>query len=82
MDSYHRQLQRTEQSTGRDCKFCATVDPNFAKRNPADRWVHGTPQDSAMSHVSENGHVLHRILEIARRRAQNSGANTSLARSA
>lgn len=82
MDSYHRQPQRTEQSTGRDCKFCATFDPNFAKRNPADRWVHGTPHDSAMSHVSENGHVLHRIFEIAKRRAQNLNANTSLARSA
>jgi hypothetical protein len=82
MDFYHRQPPRTEQSVGRDCRFCATFDPNFAKRNPADRWVRGTPQDSAMSHVSENGHVLHRIFEIAKRRAQNSAADTSLAKSA
>jgi hypothetical protein len=70
MDSYHRQPHRKEQPDGRDCKFCAAVDPNFAKRNPIDRWVHGPLQDSATSHVSENGHAYHRIFEMARKRAQ------------
>jgi hypothetical protein len=70
MDSYHRQPQRSEQATGQDCIFCATFDPNFKKRNPMDRWVHGAPQNTATSHVSENGHVLHLIFEIANRRGQ------------
>jgi hypothetical protein len=69
MDFYHRQPKRSEQSTGRDCQFCATFDPNFEKRNPVDRWVQGTPYDSANSHLSENGHVLHLMSEIAKRRA-------------
>jgi hypothetical protein len=69
MDFYHRKPKRSEQSTGRDCQFCATFDPNFEKRNPVDRWVQGTPFDSANSHLSENGHVLHLISEIAKRRA-------------
>jgi len=72
MDSFHRQQQRSEQSTGRDCQFCATFDPNFAKRNPVDRWVLGTPHDSANSHLSENGHVLHLMSEISKRRATGS----------
>ena len=70
MDSYHRQIRRTEQPTGRDCQFCAALDPNFKKRNPVDRWVLGHPQDSAISHVSENGHVLHLMFEIARKRSR------------
>jgi hypothetical protein len=82
MDSYHRQPQRKEQSTGRDCKFCATFDPGFSKRNPMDRWVHGEPHDSAMSHVSENGHVLHLISEIANRRRQASSSSSQIAKSA
>ena len=68
MDSYHRQTRRSEQPSGRDCQFCAVQDPNFEKRNPVDRWVHGHPLDSAVSHISENGHVLHLISEIARKR--------------
>jgi hypothetical protein len=70
MDSYHRQPHRKQQPNGRDCKFCAAVDPNFAKRNPIDRWVHGRLQDSATSHMSENGHVFHLMFEMARKRAQ------------
>lgn len=69
MDSYHRQPRRSEQPTGRDCQFCAALDPNFVKRSPVDRWVHGHPMDSAVSHVSENGHVLHLIFEITRKRS-------------
>lgn len=70
MDSYHRRPSRTEQPTGRDCQFCAALDPNFKKRNPVDRWVQGHPEDSAISHVSENGHVLHLMFEISRRQTR------------
>ena len=68
MDSYHRKPQRSEQSTGRDCQFCALFDPNFQNRHPVDRLVQGTPVDSATSHLSENGHVLHLMSELAKRR--------------
>jgi hypothetical protein len=39
-----------------------------------DRWVHGTPYDSANSHLSENGHVLHLISELAIRRGEHRSA--------
>ena len=81
MDSYHRQIRHSEQPTGRDCQFCATLDPNFKERNPMDRWVQGHPMDTAISHVSENGHVLHLIFEIARRQSHEPQAEV-LAKSA
>jgi hypothetical protein len=55
MDSYHRQRRRKEQPSGKDCQFCAALDSNFAMHDPMDRWVEGSPQDSAFAHVSENG---------------------------
>jgi hypothetical protein len=82
MDFYHRKPQRSEQSTGRDCQFCAVFDPNFEKRSAVDRWVHGTPYDSANSHLSENGHVLHLMSELAKRRAASSAHHDSKAKSA
>jgi hypothetical protein len=81
MDSYHRQPQRKEQLDGRDCQFCAAVDPDFAKRAPIDRWVYGTLEDSATSHLSENGHVFHLIFEIATKRRQGSRQSAELAKS-
>jgi hypothetical protein len=82
MDFYHRKPQRTEQSTGRDCRFCAAVDPNFEKRSAVDRWVHGTPYDSANSHLSENGHVLHLMSELAKRRSSSPTNDPGLGKSA
>jgi len=67
MDSYHRQIQHRDPRAGRDCKFCSQFDPDFAKRSPIDRWV--DTDDSANSHLTENGHVRHRIFEIARKSA-------------
>jgi hypothetical protein len=82
MDSYHRQPRRKEHPDGQDCQFCAAADPNFARRNPIDRWVHGTPEDSATSHLSENGHVLHLMFEIMKRRALGSVRSADLVKSA
>lgn len=82
MDSYHRQPRRKEQPGGQDCQFCASIDPNFTKRDPVDRWVQGAPQDSAIAHVSENGHVLHLIFEIQKKRTQTPSRSATLVKSA
>ena len=82
MDFYHRKPQRSEQSTGRDCQFCAAFDPNFENRKPVDRWVHGAPSDSATSHLSENGHVLHLLSELAKRRGEMQSAPANLIKTA
>jgi hypothetical protein len=80
MDSYHRQAQPRDSRAGRDCKFCLQFDPDFAKRDPVDRWVE--LEDSATSHLSENGHVRHRIFEIARRQAASVEPGLGLVKSA
>jgi hypothetical protein len=82
MDAYHRQQLHKDYRTGRDCQFCLRVDPDFAKRNPIDRTVQEDLEDSAASHLSENGHVRHRISEISRLRKQSHGIGEALTRSA
>ena len=82
MDFYHRQQMHKDSRAGRDCQFCLRFDPDFAKRNPIDRSVQEDLDDSAASHLSENGHVRHRISEIARLRKQGQGIGEVLTRSA
>jgi len=82
MDSYHRKPQDKDFRTGRDCRFCLKMDPDFAKRIPIDRWVQGKLEDSASSHLSENGYIRHRIFEIVAKRAQGPLAGLELTKSA
>ncbi len=82
MDCYHRQQIHKDYRTGRDCQFCLRFDPDFAQRNPIDRSVQEDLDDSAASHLSENGHVRHRMSEIALLRKQGHGVGAVLSRSA
>ena len=82
MDSYHRQQLHKDYRTGRDCQFCLQFDPDFTTRNPIDRTVQEDSEDSAASHLSENGHVRHRISEISRLRKQGRAVGDTLSRSA
>jgi hypothetical protein len=82
MDSYHRQRVHKDFRPGRECQFCQQFDPRFAERSPIDRSVQQDSDDSAASHLSENGHVRHRISEIVRLRKQGVSASEMLVRSA
>jgi hypothetical protein len=63
MERLHlRPLQDTR--TGRDCQFCRYSDPDFEKRDPMDRLVSSKKNDVAAAHMSENGYIRHRMLEI------------------
>jgi len=55
---------RHEAHTGSECKFCRKSDPQFDKRMPMDRLVCSKDEDAAAGHVTENGYVRHRLLEI------------------
>jgi hypothetical protein len=50
--------------TGRDCQFCRQSDPEFEKRNALDRLVRSERNHTATAHMSENGYIKHRLLEI------------------
>ena len=67
MDSLRRKPPRKETRTGRDCQFCRCFDPEFGKRDPMDRLVCPELKDTAAAHMTENGHVKHRLLEIKMR---------------
>ncbi len=67
MDSLHRTPQPKETRTGRDCQFCRQFDPNFGRRDPMDRLVCPEREDTAAAHVTENGEIQHRLLEIRMR---------------
>ena len=64
MDFFHRDL-RPDTRTARACQFCKRLDPGFGERNPLDQLVQG--QDTAAGHISEEGHLRHRMLELMRR---------------
>ena len=50
--------------TGRDCRFCQDFDPSFENRNPMDRLVCSKQNDTPGAHMTENGYVRHRMLEL------------------
>jgi hypothetical protein len=67
MGCLHRKPQPKETRMGRDCQFCRHFDPEFGKRDLMDRLVCPEPKDTAAAHLTENGHIKHRLLEIAMR---------------
>ena len=64
MDSFHRKTQHQDTRMGRDCQFCKRADPEFGRRDPLDRMVFSELNYTAAGHITENGHIRHRMLEI------------------
>ena len=64
MDRLHRKPQHEETRTGRDCRFCQRSDPDFGERDPMDRLVCSELNDTAAAHMTENGYIRHRLLEL------------------
>ncbi len=69
MDLFHRESLGKDTRTGRECKFCSVLDPNFGKRDPLDRLVVSNLSDTAAAHLTEDGYVRHRIAELEKKRA-------------
>jgi hypothetical protein len=67
MDRLHSGPLPKETRTERDCPFCRCFDPEFGKRDSMDRLVHSEVQDTATAHLTENGYIRHRLLEIRMR---------------
>lgn len=67
MDSLYCKPQLKETRTERDCPFCKEFDPGFGKRDSIDRLVGAEQNDTTASHLSVNGEIKHRLLEIKMR---------------
>ncbi len=68
MDLFHRKSQGEDTRIGRECKFCYNLDPEFSRRNPMDRLVNVKMGDVASGHLTEEGHIRHRLAELKRKR--------------
>ncbi len=57
-------VKRFDTRSSRPCEFCRELDPHFPNRRPLDQMVASTRKAVASSHLTEDGYVRHRILEL------------------
>ena len=79
--SFHRDRQPEATLNTRNCGFCERCDPHFARRKSEDKLVRCKGVDTAASHLTEDGHVLHRMAELDLRIASESRSSDQEARS-
>ena len=59
-------VKRSDTRSSRPCEFCRDLDPHFPSRKPLDQMVASARKAVASSHLTEDGYVRHRILELRR----------------
>ena len=59
-------MKRFDTRSSRPCEFCRELDPQFTHRRPLDQMVATTRKATAAAHLTEDGYVRHRILELRR----------------
>jgi hypothetical protein len=52
--------------SSRPCEFCQELDPQFRQRRPLDQMVASSRKANAAAHLTEDGYVRHRVLELRR----------------
>lgn len=63
-------VKRFDTRSSRPCEFCRALDPYFPDRRPLDQMVVSTRKPVAGSHLTEDGYVRHRILELRKMSAR------------
>lgn len=58
--------KRFEVRSSRPCEFCKELDPQFPHRHPLDQMVGVSRKSTASAHLTEDGYVRHRIVELTR----------------
>jgi len=56
--------KRFDVRSGKTCEFCKKFDANFLNRRPMDQMVVPNRQPTAAAHLTEDGYVRHRMLEL------------------
>jgi len=59
-------ISRFDTRSSRPCEFCRELDPEFQGRRPLDQMVATTRKAIASAHLTEDGYVRHRMLELRR----------------
>lgn len=59
--------KRFEVRSSRPCEFCKELDPQFPHRHPLDQVVGASRRSTAAAHLTEDGYVRHRIVELSQR---------------
>ena len=57
-------ISRFDTRSGRPCEFCRDLDPQFRHRRPLDQMVASSRKACASAHLTEDGYVRHRMLEL------------------
>jgi len=63
-------IRRFDTKSSRPCEFCKQLDPHFRNRHPVDQMVLSARKAVASSHLTEDGYVRHRILELRKMTAR------------
>jgi hypothetical protein len=59
-------IRRFDTRSSRLCEFCREFDPKFLERSAADQMVATNRKHTASAHLTEDGYVRHRMLELTR----------------
>ena len=59
-------INRFDTRSSRPCEFCREFDPQFRERRPLDQMVASSRKAIASAHLTEDGYVRHRVLELRR----------------
>jgi len=57
---------RFDTRSSRVCEFCRDLDPAFQQRRPLDQMIAPSRKAIASAHLTEDGYVRHRMLELRR----------------
>ncbi len=57
-------IYRFDTRSSRPCEFCRELDPQFRQRRPVDQMVATSRKAVASAHLTEDGYVRHRMLEL------------------
>lgn len=63
-------IKRSDTRSGCLCEFCRQLDPHFRKRRPMDQLVASNRRHTASAHLTEDGYVRHRMLEVSQMSAR------------
>ena len=59
-------INRFDTRSSRPCEFCRELDPQFLQRRAPDQMVATSRKAIASAHLTEDGYVRHRMLELRR----------------